>query len=1220
MVETPRDISFCGHALHQRDLFIVPDATRDERFLDNPLVTGEPRVCFYAGAPLIGPQDAALGALCVIDHVPRTLNLGQQQAMRVLARQVMTHLELRRHMRELVESEERLQIVTENAHVGLVIVDRDRRYVYANGAYAEILDLPSAAIIGLRVPDVLPSIYEEQIRPRLDRAFAGESVTYELRKAAEGGNRHFAVRYEPTKVDGVVTLVVVVITDITEPRQAEIASHRLAAIVEFSDDAIIGKDLNGTITSWNRGAEKVFGYSAGEMVGASIMRLIPDDRQDEETQILAKIKRGESLNHFETLRQTNDGRLIDVSVTASPIKDAAGDVIGMSKVLRDITGRRQAEAALKKSEERFRMSMEHAMDAFLLHDSTGRFLDVNRRACESLGYSREELLKLNVSDVTSLSAEEAKSIWNQLQAGSTLTVSDHHRRRDGSRFPVEIRLGTFDIDGQKLVLGLARDITERKHFEEQLLWKTAFFEAQVNSALDGILVVDTKGKMILQNQRMIDLWNFPHDIVAETDDRARLEWVTSRVKNSRQFAEKVAWLYAHPEEISRDEIELVDRRILDRYSAPVRGQDGQYYGRIWSFRDITERKRTEEAQRNERIFISAVVDTVGSLVVVLDRQARIVRFNRACEQLTGYSFDDIKGQNLLDLLLLPEEQASTKCEFESLRAGNFPNTYENYWVTRDGNPRRISWSNTALVDADGAVEFVIGTGVDITERNRAQELIAEQAALIDKARDAILVRDLEGKIQFWNNGAERIYGWPRQDAIGRNVGDLFYTDPKKFKEVNELAISQGEWSGELRHQTMGRGEITVEARWTLIRDSEGQPKSVLAINTDVTERKKIEAQFMRAQRMESIGTLAGGIAHDLNNILAPIMMSVEVLKSFSDDPQAQRILETLEVSAQRGADIVRQVLSFARGVEGQRIEVQPKHLLKDLGNIIKDTFPKDIRLEFSIPNDTWTILGDPTQVHQILLNLCVNARDAMPDGGSLTVGVENCLLDEHYATMHIHAKAGRYVIISVTDSGTGIPPAVLDKIFEPFFTTKDVNKGTGLGLSTVMAIVKSHGGFVNVYSEPGRGTTFKVHLPAQEASSEAQQESETAGLPRGNGETVLVIDDEASIRAITSQTLEAFGYRVLVAMDGAEAVAVYAQHKNEIAAVLTDMMMPVMDGPAAIHALRRINPAVKIVAASGLNASASVARVSTAGIKHFLTKPYTAESLLRVIRVILDEA
>ena len=326
------------------------------------------------------------------------------------------------------------------------------------------------------------------------------------------------------------------------------------------------------------------------------------------------------------------------------------------------------------------------------------------------------------------------------------------------------------------------------------------------------------------------------------------------------------------------------------------------------------------------------------------------------------------------------------------------------------------------------------------------------------------------------------------------------------------------------------------------------------------------------------------------------------------------------MSAKRGADIVRQVLSFARGVEGERVEIQPKHLLRDLEKIIKDTFPKDIRLEFSIPVDTWTVLGDPTQLHQILLNLCVNARDAMPNGGTLAIGVENCVFDEQYAAMNLQTKPGRYVCISATDTGTGIPPEILDKIFDPFFTTKELNKGTGLGLSTVMAIVKSHEGTINVYSEPGKGTTFKIYLAASELSTDGRkQQSLSISLPRGHGETVLVVDDEASILTITSQTLQAFGYRVLRAMDGAEALAVYAEHQREINVVLTDTMMPVLDGPATIHAMMRINPSVKIIAASGLNANGNVAKAAGAGVKHFLTKPYTAHSLLKTIRSVLDE-
>jgi CheY-like chemotaxis protein len=372
--------------------------------------------------------------------------------------------------------------------------------------------------------------------------------------------------------------------------------------------------------------------------------------------------------------------------------------------------------------------------------------------------------------------------------------------------------------------------------------------------------------------------------------------------------------------------------------------------------------------------------------------------------------------------------------------------------------------------------------------------------------------------------------------------------------------------------------------------------------------------LLRAQRMESIGTLAAGIAHDLNNVLSPMLMAVDLMKSRLHDEPNRRVLDTLELSAIRGANIVRQVLTFAQGVQGEFSEMQPRHLISEIGDILSQGLPKSIRVVSEVARDLWVITGDPTQLHQVLLNLCVNARDAMPEGGILKIAAENRVLDEHYAQLNLEARPGPYVQIEVTDTGSGIPPNIVDKIFEPFFTTKEVGKGTGLGLSTALAIVKSHGGFINVYSELKKGTSFKVFLPAHASGEVHPAGPRVSELPVGDGQLILVVDDEATVRDITKLTLESFGYRVITANDGAEALACYAQRSRDIAAVLIDMMMPVMDGPATIRVLEKFDPAPAVIATSGLTDSA---RNLAGAVKGVLNKPYTAEQLLTVLDSVL---
>ncbi|MGI2905051.1 response regulator [Tolypothrix sp. VBCCA 56010] len=500
------------------------------------------------------------------------------------------------------------------------------------------------------------------------------------------------------------------------------------------------------------------------------------------------------------------------------------------------------------------------------------------------------------------------------------------------------------------------------------------------------------------------------------------------------------------------------------------------------------------------------------------------------------------------------------------------------------------------------------------ERKQTEQKIREQAALLDVATDAIYVRDLDNKILFWNKAAERLYGCRKEEAIGKRIQDIWQTKNQlQLQEALNILMKNGSWEGELHQTTKYDKEIIVESRWTLV-PFDNKSQSILVVNTDITQKKQLEAQFLRAQRLESIGTLASGIAHDLNNVLAPILMTAQLLETQLHDARSKRLLPILVSNAKRGANLVKQVLSFTRGVEGDRTILQLKHLILEIRQVIKETFPKSIEVDCETSRNLWTVSGDATQLHQVLMNLCVNARDAMPNGGILTISAENFIVDEHYAKMHLDAKIGSYIVATVADTGIGITHEVLDRIFEPFFTTKELGKGTGLGLSTVLGIVKSHGGFINVYSEVGKGSKFEIYLPAQE-TAESPEEKELE-LPHGSGELVLIIDDEPSIREITKTSLEAYNYKAITASDGIEAIALYAEYRDKISIVLTDMLMPSMDGITTIRTLHKINPNVKIIVISGLATSDKMNAAYDLGIKAFLSKPYTAKQLLETINTV----
>jgi len=644
---------------------------------------------------------------------------------------------------------------------------------------------------------------------------------------------------------------------------------------------------------------------------------------------------------------------------------------------------------------------------------------------------------------------------------------------------------------------------------------------------------------------------------------------------------------------------------------PFLDETGKPYQYVAIRHDITARKLAE-ANLEE---LNSLLRQTHDAIVTWRPDEGIVSWNKNAEKLYGYTSEEVLGKDFADLL--STEFPVTKEEY--LETLEKEGRWEGELVQRTKGGSRLLIENRQALSKEGdRTRTVLATSHDVTTRRESEERIRQQASLLERTRDAILVCDLNYRIIYWNEGAERTYGWTSDEILGRNLCDVICRgNCASMHEAAEALALKDEWQKELPNYTKDNREITVVSRWTLVRDDAARPDYYLILNSDITELKQAEEHLFRAQRMESIGTLAGGMAHDLNNILSPILMAVEMLETDESLKQAgEPWLSIIKENTERGADLVRQVLTFARGVKGDRISVQLKHLVKDLVKILKETFPKQVSVEYRIDTDLPTVSGDPTLLHQVFMNLAVNARDAMPSGGSLMFEVKDVTVGEEHSHLNIDAAPGRYVSVSVEDTGSGMSKEVVGRIFDPFFTTKETGKGTGLGLSTSVSIVRSHGGFINVYSEPGRGSRFSVYLPAEESETQERSSSVATDYPAGLGELVLVADDEDRILSVTKATLEKFGYRVVTAPNGADAVRIFGEHAGRIDVVLTDMAMPVMDGETAIKEIRKLDPAARVIAASGL-ASDIDSPESGLEIDAFLSKPFSAETLLQTLAAVL---
>src|SRR3984893_4572177 len=851
-------------------------------------------------------------------------------------------------------------------------------------------------------------------------------------------------------------------------------------------------------------------------------------------------------------------------------------------------------------------------------DLEGKIVFTNPKGGQLLGWKADELLGKPAHatmhhthpDGSKHPVEDCPIYASMGDGGTRRITNDVFCRKDGSRFRVDyVCAPTKDEKGQiRGAIVTFKDITEQFTAEARQKLQAEQYRLLFETNPSPMWVFDTKSLRILAvNQAAIAQYGYSRD-----------EFLKLNLKDLRPPGDVPDLIrgraLSSPQPMSHFSGQFRHRRkdgsllLVEIYSAPV-VWDGAG-ARIVTAIDVTKRKEAGERMQ-------AILDSALDCVITMDHQGKVVEFNPAVEKTFGYKRAEAIGQLLADLIVPPALRGRHQRGLTHyLSTGEAPVLGKRIELTgmrSDHSEFPLELAITRI----GAQEPPMFTGFirDITERKQAEHRLREQAKLLDLAQDAIMVRDMEDRVSFCNHGAEKLYGWTAVEVQGKKASDFLYKDePGASAAARAAVIENGKWTGECEHSCKDGGTVMVRGRWTLVRDELAAPKSILIINTDITEQKRLETHLLRAQRLESIGTLASGVAHDLNNILSPILMCAEMLKSNPIPEDLPALVSLIEGSAKRGANVVKQVFTFARGIEGERVMIKPSHLIQEMIDIAQQTFPKSIEMSSRYSEDLWSINCDPTQLHQVLLNLSVNARDAMPAGGSLTIGAENFDVDEHYASMTLGAKPGPHVMFRVTDTGAGMSRATIDKIFDPFFTTKEVGKGTGLGLSTVLGIVKSHGGFISVDSEIGKGTTFKIFLPAKVSEENPPKSALPPELLEGNGEVVLVIDDEPGVVQMTKVILEKRNYRVLTAQDGPGALAVIAQQAEPTKIVLTDMSMPFMDSIALIRAIKQMKPATMFIASTGQGEETRMAELESVGVRNFLTKPYDTHTLLTTVR------